>query len=198
MNGNPEEPREEARGFDASDVGHRRSASDGGHVAVVAIVKRDERFAADRAQDVACGVRPLLLGHLRDARQRLAVLPQRTDVAHHENLRVPGHGQRRLDWYPSCAIEGHAKRLGERRRRDARRPQHCLRDDALAGGIRRRLAPSVHAGHQRSRAHFDAQSPQRLSRCSLQRLRERSQHARAALEQDDSRRLRANPAKIFT
>ena len=71
--------------------------------------------------------------HLRDAGQRLAVAPvERRQVADDEDVRRARNREVRLDVHPPRAIERHAERGAERRRRHAGGPQHGLRANRLA------------------------------------------------------------------
>ena len=84
--------------LNAAEVGDRRGAADGGHVAEIAIRERPQRLVLDRAQDVARRMRAHLDRHLRDARQRPAVGPvERRQVADHEDVRRAGNREVRQD-----------------------------------------------------------------------------------------------------
>ena len=122
-----------------TDVDDRRAAADRRHVAVVAIAERLERLRRGSRADVARGMRALLLRHLRDAGQRLAVLLKRTDVADDEDLRMPA---RRASARRRRGRRDRAARRAtraKRRRRDAGRPENGLRGNPLAS---RRSTPS--------------------------------------------------------
>ena len=121
--------------FSRTDVGDRRPAADGRHVAVVAVAERLERLARDRAQDVLRRVRALLHRHLRDAGQRLAILHERADVADDEDVRMAGERQRRLGVTRPARSSGTPSDLRERRRRHAGRPENGFSGHPLDGVV---------------------------------------------------------------
>src|SRR5881394_3875285 len=63
----PEQPGEKSGDSQSENVADRRSPSDGGHDAVIAIVERLKRLLSDGAHDVARRVRALLDRDLGDA-----------------------------------------------------------------------------------------------------------------------------------
>ncbi len=73
--------------------------------------------------------------HLCDARQRAAILLQRAEVPHHEDLGMAGNGQRRFDENPADAVERGAERSPQRRRGDACGPENGLRGDSLIADL---------------------------------------------------------------
>src|SRR5204862_2057973 len=82
----PEHPRQPSGRAHGPDVHDRRTAANRGDVAEVEVTERLERLPGDRPRDVPRRVGALLLGDLRYARQRLAVLLKRADVAGDEGL----------------------------------------------------------------------------------------------------------------
>jgi hypothetical protein len=100
----------------------------------------------------------------------------------------------------------HAERRGERRRGNARRPEHGLRRKPLGDAALRSLSstrrPPGHAvlvdcNHERRGAHFDAKPFERAPGGRAELLRERRQHVGAAFEEHDPCRLRANAPEIL-
>src|SRR5437899_3379786 len=110
----PEEPRRKPGHLQSEDVADRRPATDGGHRAEVLVAERLERTPVDGAQDVARRVPSLLHRDLRDARQRLAILYERTHVARDERRRMTGQRQRWLGADAAGPIQRHTQRLRER------------------------------------------------------------------------------------
>ena len=103
------------------------------------------------------GVASHLHRHLRDAGQRPAVRPgERREVADDEDVRGgrESSGRAELSTRPARS-SGDAERRAERRGRHAGRPQHGLR--ARSSRCRRRRRPADDAGHDRVRAHVDAE-----------------------------------------
>ena len=130
-----------------AEVGDRRGPADRRHVAEIAIAERPQRLLLERAQDVGDGVASHLDRDLRDAGQRPAVVAgQRREVADDEDVRRARDREVRLNQHAAGAIERHAERRAERRRRHARRPQHRLRCD------RRRRPPRRVPATRRSRS----------------------------------------------
>ncbi len=70
------------------EVGDRRGAADGRHVAVVAVPEGEPLAPFERAQDVARRVAPLLHRHLRHAGQQRAVLLEAGEIADDEHVGV--------------------------------------------------------------------------------------------------------------
>src|SRR5207237_712571 len=120
---------------------HGGPAADCRHDAVVAVAEGLERLSGDRAEDVLGRARPLLHRHLRDARQRLAVLHERAQVAGDEDIRMLRERERRFGRRAADAIERDAERLRNRRCRHAGAPQYGCRGNALLGAA----VPKRHA-----------------------------------------------------
>ena len=97
MDQEPGPPGERARPRRFRKRRDARAAADDRQRSLVVVSERMERFPADRPRDVRRGLTPLLHGHRRDARQRLAVLHQRGEIADHEDLRMARKGELRVD-----------------------------------------------------------------------------------------------------
>src|SRR5258705_9666941 len=85
VDGNPHQPRDEARQPEPAEIRNCGAAANRRHIAVVVITERLEPRACDRTKDVLGGMGPFLFGDLGDAGQRLAVLLECADVAGNED-----------------------------------------------------------------------------------------------------------------
>ena len=97
-------------------------------------------LAGDQPRDVRGRVPALLLGDLRDARQRLAgLMRERREVAGDEHARMARHREIGLDDHAAGAIEAGPEIARQRRRRHAGGPQDRVRLDALVADPHRAL-----------------------------------------------------------
>ena len=115
------------------DLGDRGRTPDDRHAAFVEVMKRLGRVSGEPAPDRAGHVPALLHGDGADAGQRSAALVrEEREIADHEDLGVARDGEVGLDHDAAVAVERHSEEGPDRRRRDARGPEHGRRVDALA------------------------------------------------------------------
>src|SRR5262249_54452046 len=156
------QPRQEPAHFYEAGIQDDKAATDDGHVAFVEITKRRRpRKPAQTIGNYFADITPLLHGHLRDARQRLAVLIERGCVPDYEDLLMRRNAAMRLDPHAPGLVGRGVQPFTGRRRRDAGSP-----DDGSAGNA---VVPNDHSrvvngGDRLSGSYFYAQALQlRLS-----------------------------------
>src|ERR1700722_1789862 len=94
MDRRPREPGAESAYLDFAALQHRKTLANHRHAAFVKVAKRAWcGFAGNAVVNHFSRVPPLLHRHLRDARQRFAVLIEGRRVPDHENLGVPWYRQ---------------------------------------------------------------------------------------------------------
>src|SRR5262249_59937848 len=101
----PSEPGGKPAQLETARLQDGEAAADHRHVALVEVAEGRRRGAAgDAALDDARGMAALLERDLGDAGQRAAGVLEERRVAHHEDLRPPGHAQIGLYPHATAAI----------------------------------------------------------------------------------------------
>ena len=106
---------------------------------------------------------------------------------------MTGDRQIRLDDHASRSIERNAQRLHQRRCRDAGRPEHRSRIDALGTD---HDAVRIDRSHGDTLANLDAQTHERCARGVAQLLGERLQDRRSCFDQQDAGTCRIDCAEL--
>ncbi len=146
------------------DVGDAPQPADDRDVTVVAVAERLHRLPAEAREDGLGRVRAALDAALGDARRGAVLLPRLDGrIADDEHLRVPGDREVRPNAHPAAAVRLGARRRRdlppERRRQDARGPEHGVGVDLLGLAGRRLHADQavLHVHDLGLRAHHHAQ-----------------------------------------
>src|ERR1700690_1361913 len=136
MYAEPQQPGEEARGFDGPYGGDRLEARYGRQRAPVVVLERPPRVVAvESAHDGGRGVAARLDRNLRQPPKPI----QAPQGANHEDLRVPRERAVGENWHASGTVNLRARRIGnhssERRGLDASRPDFRGRFEALVSRV---------------------------------------------------------------
>ena len=159
MHEQPEQPAEVPGHVHEAEVGNRRVAADGRHVAGIDVTERGGLFAGNRAGHIRGRMAPCLLCDLRDTGQRFSgLMRERREIAGNEDAGMTGHGEIRFDDHASGPIEARPEIAAERRSSDAGGPQDRVRLDALIANPHRAL---LNPGDGLADAYVDAKPQQR-------------------------------------
>ena len=131
MDEEPHQPGQVARELPSTELGNGRASADGGEHPLVAITEGTPGLSPQGAPGVVGRDRPHLHGGRGDARHELPAVLKMSEVADDVDFGAAGDRQVRLDQDTPRAIQRHAQRPRQRRRRDARRPEHGLCGDPL-------------------------------------------------------------------
>ena len=192
----PEQPGDQAGQVHVAELQHGRAAPDRGDVALVAVLEGRRRHRpAGARRDHVRHIGPHLLRGGRDARHRAAVLAlDRRGVADDEHLRAAGHAEVLVDDHPARVVALRPDPAAGFRGHDARGPDHRRGLETAALEVDAGLVAVRHpgAGHD-----LDAHPLQRLAGVGGEVLRERRQHARPGLDQDDAGGPRVDVAELI-
>src|ERR1700720_3801510 len=130
----PREPGAESTYLDFAALQHRKAFAHHRHAAFVKVAKWAwGEFAHDAVVNHFSRVAPLLHRHLRDARQRFAVLIEGCRVPDYENLGVPWYRQIILYSHSPRAVCLHLQPLTCGRGSHSGSPDYGLARDSFAG-----------------------------------------------------------------
>ena len=129
----------------------------------------------------------------RDAGQRPAVLGDRRKVADHEHLRVAWNGQVGLDEHTPGPIHRCAERAADRCRRHAGRPEHGPGLKTFAADCTASSSTLVTVAPVRTSTPSFFSAPRANARSGWQKG---GQDVRAALDQNDPRRVGMDASKV--
>src|SRR6202167_5040112 len=184
MDGGPREPGAKSTYLDFAALQHRKALAHHRHAAFVKVAKRAWcRFAGNAVVNYFSRVAPLLHRHLRDARQRFAVLIEGRRVPNHENLGVPWYRQIILYSHSPGAVCLHSQPLTSGRGSHTGSPDYGLARDSFACHDD---ALCVYLIDAMSQPDFDAQLLEPPLCCFGEVLRKWRQDSGSAVQQDNS------------
>src|ERR1700732_792668 len=129
----PREPAAKSTYLDFAALEHRKALAHHRHAAFVKVAKRAWCwFVGNAVVNYFSRVAPLLHRHLRDARQRFAVLIEGRRVPDHENLGVPWYRQIILYSHSPGAVCLHLQPFTCGRGCHSSSPDHGLARDSLS------------------------------------------------------------------
>ncbi len=197
MQREPGQPRHHPGHFQPAHLRHGLGAPDGGHGALVPILERFTRHghAGKFVVDDPCHVTRHLHGRRRHAGHRLAVgLHDQRQITNGKHFRMARHTQVWIHFHPAGTVQFHAQFPGQRRGRNAGRPQDVPGPENLT--VRQFHFPLADVFHLHPGAHMHTQPFQLARRTERKILRQVRQDARPALHQNDIRLGWINMAEV--
>ena len=199
-----DEPGHDACYMDAEDVGDCGGATDYGHIAFVEIVEWVRFWLTFKAgEDDFGGVAALLDGGLGHAGDGSAVFGFNvSEIAGYENIREIGNREVGTNLYFSRLVGWGGSAFGqaspERGDDDASGPENCFGLEAGGGVAMFEIeALGIDVRDEGILSDFDAETGDELFGFGRKIVGISSEDARAALEKDNARFLRANTTKIM-